>query len=140
MFKHILLGLSFILCVNCSAQAPSSHPIIAAYSQAYNDKDIKAIQAAMHPDIEWAAITGNEIEIHVSGKDALSKEMQSWFENPDLPKGSLRDWSINGNFVAVTETASWKTKTGGMKTQSALTVYELENNLIRRVYYYPALE
>jgi len=96
------------------------------------------MKALMHPDIEWVAIEGNDIEVHVSGKETLAKEMEGWFKNPKLPKGSLRDWSLNGDHIAVTETAHWTTEAGEKKSQSALTVYKLEDGLVRRVYYYPA--
>jgi hypothetical protein len=139
MTRYIIVGLTALYLTACAQPAvPETHPIISAYSQAYNDKDIETMSNLMHPDIEWVAVEGIEIDVHVSGKDTLTEAMQGWFENPDLPKGSLRDWSDNGDYVAVTETASWTDDTGTEKSQSALTVYELEDRLIRRVYYYPA--
>ena len=142
MIRIIGVCLTAFFLFGCSAEQSletQDHPLITAYSQAYNDKDIAAMTAFMHPDIEWLSVTGNKIVVEVSGKEALSTSMQEWFENPDLPKGKLRDWSLNGNYVAVTETAFWTTKEGEDKSQSALTVYELEDALIRRVYYYPSV-
>ena len=144
--KYVMISaLAASILISCSqppvsvSQPPvqTGHPIIQAYSQAYNDKDIETMEALMHPDIEWVSISGNEIEVHVSGKSILSKEMQEWFKNPKLPKGSLRDWSLNGDYVGVTETAHWVNDEWEEKSQSALTVYELQENLVRRVYYYP---
>lgn len=145
MKQLILSAFAASFLISCSqpavngSQPPAQkgHPIIQAYSQAYNDKDIGTMEALMHPNIEWVSISGNEIEVHVSGKATLSKEMQEWFKNPKLPKGSLRDWSLNGDYVGVTETAHWVSESGEEKSQSALTVYELKDNLVRRVYYYP---
>ena len=48
----------------------------------------------------------------------------------------IRDRSLNGDYVGVTETAHWVNDEGEEKSQSALTVYELQENLVRRVYYY----
>lgn len=138
MIKLYISILAAFFLLGCTqAATPEEHPIIAAYSNSYNEKDIETMRALMHPHIEWVAINGNETEVHMSGKEALATEMESWFENPNLPKGSLRDWSINGDTIAVTETAHWTTKDGAEKSQSALTVYELENDLVRRVYYFP---
>jgi hypothetical protein len=135
----LLISLTAFVLASCSKpQDIQTHPIISAYSQSYNAKDIETMAALMHPDIEWLSVNGNAIKIEVSGKGALVTEMDAWFAGGDLPKGSLRDWSLNGNYVAVSETASWKDNSGVEKSQSALTVYELENDLIRRVYYYPA--
>lgn len=97
------------------------------------------MSALMHPDIEWLSVKGNEIIVEESGKQALSTSMAEWFQSPNLPKGNLRDWNLNGDYVAVTETAAWTSDAGEDKSQSALTVYELEDNLIRRVYYYPSV-
>ena len=46
-------------------------------------------------------------------------------------------FGLNGNYVGVTETAHQANELGEEKSQSALTVYELKDNLVRRVYYYP---
>jgi len=138
MIRLCFLGLTALFLTACSQPIKQEgHPVIQAYSTAYNEKDIVTLKSLMHPDIEWVAVEGNEIEVHLSGKDNLATEMEKWFENPDLPTGSHRDWSINGNNVAVTEIAHWTTKDGEKKSQSALTVYELEHDLIRRVYYFP---
>lgn len=138
MIKIYFLGIIAVLTTACSQPAvQQGHPVIKAYSNAYNEKDINALKSLMHANIEWLAVTGNEIEVHVSGKETLATEMESWFENPNLPKGKHRDWSINGNNVAVTEIAYWTTKDGEEKSQSALTVYELKDGLVRRVYYFP---
>jgi len=138
----LYFSIIIVLCLTACTQAstPEGHPVIQAYSNAYNEKDIVSLRALMHPNIEWVAVKGNEIEVHMSGKEPLAAEMEKWFENPDLPTGSHRDWSINGKNVAVTEIAHWTTKDGEKKSQSALTVYELENDLVRRVYYFPETE
>ena len=139
MIKLYFLGILALAFTACSqATVQQGHPVISAYSNAYNEKDITTMRALMHKDIEWLGITGNDIEVHVSGRETLAKEMESWFENPKLPKGALKDWSINGNTVAVTETAFWTTDDGEEKSQSALTVYELKDKLVRRVYYFEA--
>ncbi|MEP3892094.1 MAG: nuclear transport factor 2 family protein [Hellea sp.] len=140
MIKLYFLSIFTLILTACSqATVQPGHPVIAAYSNAYNEKDITTMRALMHKDIEWVGVTGSDIEVHMSGKETLAKEMEIWFENPKLPKGALRDWSINGNMVAVTETAYWTTNDGEEKSQSALTVYELKDDLVRRVYYFEAV-
>ena len=142
MMRLICVTLAASALINCSQanvpETPDGHPTVKAYSNAYNAKDIDTLKSLMHPDIEWVSVTGSEIQVHISGKDALSKKMQDWFKNPKLPTGSLKGWSLNGDYVAVTETAHWTTDAGEAKSQSALTVYQFQNGLIRRVYYYAA--
>jgi hypothetical protein len=134
----VLFSVLGLTACNPQTSAPNEHPIISPYSAAWNDQDLESMASLMHEDIAWMSVEGDAIKIEISGKEAMVAEMKSWFEGGNLPRGSLRDWSVNGNYVAVTETASWTTKDGENKSQSALTVYELEDNLIRRVYYYPS--
>ena len=141
--RLVFLSL-FLFCVTkaSSAEGAVSGPaaIISAYSAAWNTQNLEQMAALMHPDIEWLSVNGSETTVETQGKAALVNAMREWFASPNLPSGSLRDWSINGHFVAVTETASWLDKTQQLQSQSALTVYELTDNLIRRVYYYPSVK
>ena len=139
--KFTFFAVSILWMSACAMPVASkSHPVIAAYSESWNEKDIHKMAALMHPDIQWLSVKDNTIVVEISGKSKLVAEMQQWFDSPDLPAGSLRDWSINGNFVAVTETAAWTDKSGTAQSQSSLTVYELKDKLIRRVYYYPSVK
>ncbi|GAA0859512.1 nuclear transport factor 2 family protein [Aliiglaciecola litoralis] len=140
-FAFTIVAVSVLLLSAC-AKLPSSHghPIIEAYSESWNEKNVQKMAALMHPQIQWLSVKGNTINVEISGKSELVEAMQKWFEDADLPAGSLRDWSLNGNFVAVTETATWIDDSGATQSQSSLTVYELEDDLIRRVYYYPSVK
>ncbi len=139
--KSIYLFIALFCLTACSPAKPSNeHPIVADYSAAYNAQDLQAMSALMHPDIEWLSVSGNKITVEAKGKDILTEAMKGYFSDPNMPTGVLRNWSINGDYIAVTETAHWTSKAGETKSQSALTVYQLENDLIRRVYYYPAVK
>lgn len=138
MKKHILIIAACLALTACN-QAATPHPIITAHVDAFNAKDVAAMAEFEHPDTEWFAVNGGDMTLEISGRDALSEMMKDYLKSNPNVTGKLRDWSINGNFISVTETASWTTKTGDEKSQSALAVYELENGLIRRVSYYPAV-
>ncbi|MDT0595471.1 nuclear transport factor 2 family protein [Glaciecola petra] len=136
----IFVGLLIaIFAAPSDANPKEQASIISAYSAAWNAKDLAKMATLMHPDIEWLSVSGSKISVETKGKDELVSALEKWFLSPDLPKGSLRDWSINGNFVAVTETASWLDDANQQQSQSSLTVYELQDKLIRRVYYYPSI-
>jgi len=114
--------------------------IISEHIRAFNAGDVEAMAEMQHPDIEWLSVSGTKLSVEVSGREALSKNMTEYFKSPTKVTGQLRGWSINMPYVSVTETASWTSKDGSETSQSSLTVYELDNNLIRRVWYYPAVE
>jgi hypothetical protein len=118
----------------------SPKSVITAHVDAFNRGDVEGMAKMQHPNIEWLSVSGNAVSVEVSGRDALSKNMADYFKSPTKVTGTLRDWNINAPYVSVTETASWTAADGTAKSQSSMTVYELENNLIRRVWYYPAVD
>lgn len=127
-------------CVNATLPehaVPKS--IITEHIRAFNVGDVAAMAKMQHPDIEWLSVSGAKISLQVSGRDALAKNMTEYFKSPTRVTGNLRDWSVNAPFISVTEVANWTAKDGTKKSQSSLTVYELQDNLIRRVWYYPAV-
>ena len=114
--------------------------IVSAHVDAFNEGDVAGMSKMQHPEIEWLNINGSTMTIQASGRAALAKNMQDYFNASTRVTGTLRDWSLNGDYVSVTETVRWKAADGKAKSQSALTIYQLEDNLIRRVWYYPSVE
>lgn len=114
--------------------------IVSAHVDAFNEGDVAGMSKMQHPNIEWLNITGSAMTVQSSGRAALAKNMQDYFNSTTRVTGTLRNWSLNGDYVSVTETVRWKAADGKTKTQSAITVYQLEDNLIRRVWYYPSVE
>lgn len=90
-----------------------------------------------HADIEWPRIIDSTVVVDVVGREELAPIMTDYRAASPSVTGTLRHWSVNGDYVSVTETASWVTEDGQKKAQSALTVYQIEGNLIRHVWYYP---
>lgn len=131
----LLLGLA--------AQGVAGPPVnpgetVNAYVAAYNDRDIDAMVALMHDDIEWLAVEGGQVSAMARGKADLVAQLREYVASPAATTSTLSDSVINGRFIAVTETASWISPDGDTRSQAALAVYELEDDLIRRVWYYPA--
>lgn len=137
----VLIAVLLTACIQPIEQQPTLPKIIISeHIQAFNAGDVEAMAKLQHPNIEWLTVSGNTISIEVAGRDALSKNMTEYFKSPTKITGNLRDWSVNDPYVSVTEIASWTAKDGTRRSQSSMTVYELEDNLIRRVWYYPAVD
>lgn len=111
--------------------------IVADYVELNNACDAAGMARLMHEDIEWLNISGDTVSTVSSGKDTLSAELASYMSNGCSTQSALSDFSVNGPYVAVTETVSWKGRDGAEQSQSATSVYEIENGLIRRVWYFP---
>lgn len=132
-------ALVFLLanCVMASRPATTQTDLVRAYVEAYNVRDLQAMAARMHPEIEWLSIEGSRAEIYASGKDDLTQQMREYLATSDTIS-EIDNLVINGAFVSVRETARWIAADGTPKAQSSLAVYEFEDDLIRRVWYFPA--
>lgn len=120
------------------ASKVTARAIVESYTQAYNDSDAEAMGEYMHDDIQWITIEGDRSSITSQGKGKLIEDMAGFFKGPIKITSRLHGWNENGAFVSVIETATWTTTSGIQKSQSANAIYQLENGLIRRVWYFPA--
>ncbi|UTW53997.1 nuclear transport factor 2 family protein [Kordiimonas sp. SCSIO 12610] len=119
---------------------PDSKSILSGYIDAYNRCDLKTLGTFFHEDIEWLSIEESRLQITSTGKETLLRELADYMQNGCTVRSELSEWSFNGKFVAVRETAFWQSADRKTLSQSATAVYELENNKIRRVWYYPAVK
>jgi len=135
------LALTLLSAVIIAACQPAAapHPVIVSHVSAFNAGDVAAMGRLEHPDIEWINVENSALSIEVSGRAELASMMTDYMLANPTVTGTLRDWSINGDYVSVTETATWTNTAGAQQSQSALSVYQIEDNLIRRVWYYPAV-
>ena len=137
MKSIVILFVTFLLW-GCSP-SDEAHPVISSHGEAFNAGDIEAMSSLQHPDIEWFAVDGSEMRLEIAGRDALAEMLVAYRNSNPTVTGTMSDWSQNGPYIAVTETASWTVKDGANRSQSATSVYEMEEGLIRRVWYFPAV-
>lgn len=137
-------AMAFAALASCASMIPApdndEHAIISAYTEAYNDRDVAAMSALMHPDIQWLAIEGDKVEIYADGKADLIAQMTDYVASPAATTSSLGTPIADGPYLAVRETARWSQTDGTPAEQSALAVYEISGGLILRVWYYPATQ
>lgn len=138
------LGAIVMLATGCggepappSASSPVTAPV-TAFVEAYNARQLSPMTALMHPDIQWLAIDGDSVVVMADGKADLSAQMETYMASPSATRSTLSTPIVDGRFVAVQETAHWTNDAGDATAQSSLAIYELEDGLIRRVWYYPA--
>jgi len=140
IFIGTLYVPALLLLAACSQPLSTNESIVTDYIQATNEKDLEHITALMHEDIEWIQITGSEQQIMAGGRDALLAEIKSMMDSGFEATSALSDIADNGRFVTAIETVSYTRKNGEPATQSANSVYEIEDGIIRRVWYYPAVK
>ena len=99
---------------------------------------MEALVATVSDDFVWYNIDGAKMAAETSDRDSLRKGMQGYFKSVPSARSVIDALTVNGAFVSVKERAMWKNKAGESKSQSALAVYEVQEGLIRRVWYFPA--
>ncbi|MEM8725597.1 MAG: nuclear transport factor 2 family protein [Pseudomonadota bacterium] len=144
MIAKVLLAIAALL--SAAALSAEDEPSatdegyskVIAYVEAYNARDLQAMMALMHDDVQWLSIEGSSVAIFADGKQDLASQMEGYFASPSATRSEVLSYVVDGRFVSVREVASWTDKEGAEKSQSALAVYEFEDGLVRRVWYYPA--
>ncbi len=119
-------------------EAPPGLQVVRAFVAAFNAQDPDAMVALTHPDVEWLSVDGDRVSVDARGHDALREAMTGYFASTKNVASALEALLATGRFVTARERVFWDTGTGEARTQAALSVYELEGERIRRVWYFPA--
>ena len=121
------------------ALTPASSPeaVVRANFEAFNRQDIDALVATVAEDFIWYNIENDKMAIEASGRESLRMGLQDYFKALPTARSVAETMAASGPYVSVRERASWTTRTGEKKSQVAITVYEVRNGLIKRVWYYP---
>jgi hypothetical protein len=113
--------------------------VIEKFVEVFNQHDLDAMIALTEPDVQWLSVDGEKIAVETAGHDALRNYMKRYFTSIPSAKSKIERSMVAGQYVTIWERASWQAKSGE-KSQSALAVYELKNNRIFRVWYYPMVK
>ncbi len=116
---------------------PHAVELVGAFAAAYNCGDLETMMAHLADDAAWYAIDGDETMVMAEGADALRAELESYVSPDAPPRSAIEIVKSHGPFVTTLERAFW-TVDGLEKSQAAFAVYEVEDDAIRRVWYFPA--
>lgn len=101
----VFFGLMFFALVGCvsSQGLPTrrDHATISSYTQAYNERDIRAMSALMHPDVQWLSVEGQEVQVVATGKADLVAQMSAYVSPPSATSSTLEGAVVNGPYLAV---------------------------------------
>lgn len=140
MNHTIKTGISsaFIVFITACTQNEISpeQAVVEQYTAAYNEADVTSMAALMSDNVQWFAIEGGVTVPMADGKEDLSAQLTTYLASTNTTS-TLSDWTQNGAFLSVIETASWSSQSGETMSQSSLAVYEIRNDRIQRVWYYP---
>lgn len=137
MFITGRLMALFVLAVSSIAQAQSPEEVVERYMAAYNDHDIEAMLALVDADVQWLSIDGERIRVETEGSGALAEAMRGHFESMPSTRSEIETMMVSGSRVSVREKA--RCRIGDeWREQAALSVYQVADGRIRRVWYFAA--
>lgn len=135
-----LLKITLLLCCFAAPGFASSNPdIIKKFIAAYNQKDLGTMLSMTAPAMKWLSVTGHQISIETSNQQELKSAMQGYFDSMPDARSEVRNLHHSGPFVYALEEAFW-TVEGTEKSQCSMAIYELADEKIKHVWYFPSHE
>lgn len=123
----------------------SSVGILQAYLAAFNAQDLDAMMELVSPHVEWVNHMKSGRTAKADGQSALRQQMADYFKAVPSVQMELEGLFTSGRIVSVRERATWSvTQTDGTKevdvkfSSVSISIFETEENLIRRVWHFPA--
>lgn len=131
----VVAGVALWAALDSSRALPVQ--VVERYMAAYNDHDVDAMLELVHPDVQWLSIDGDRIQVETDGAEALAEALRGYFEAVPSTRSSIESMMVSGKRVSVRERAHWESS-GQPRSQAALSVYEIVDGRIVRVWYFPA--
>lgn len=142
-----LLALVLLAPGIARAQSPASPPaaadptaaesLIRRYVDAFNRHDVDATVGCVDTSFRWYNIAADSMQLTMAGRDTQRSGLARYFKAFADVHSDISALAVNGPWVMVREQVRW-TGAKGRAENIALAVYEVRENLIRRVYYFPA--
>ena len=133
---YCVMLFCFVLSTHSLAASERSEQV-KQFVAAFNAHDAELMSQYVTDDMQWLSVNCDRVAVETSGKSELIKAMDRYFKSCASCQSELTDITVLGNRVSTVEEASWR-QNGELKSQKSLAVYEFNNSLIRRVYYFPA--
>lgn len=134
LVMRLVIGL-FLLALSVYAQ--SKKTLVENFYSAFNAHDVEKMASFVSDDINVLYINKNTVVQDVKNIDMLKSSMTSYFSSIQSARSEIQNIMISGSYVSVHEKVSWISN-GSVKSQFALGVFEIRNNKICRVWYYPS--
>lgn len=135
--KTILLLVASLLISPSINASETETRVVESFVEAYNQQDVVAMIKLTTSDVNWMSVESKTLSVITEGQEQLKKAMQSFFENGNHGRSEILNIHRSGDFVHTVEKAIWSSG-GEEKSQCSLAVYELKEEKITDVWYYPA--
>lgn len=138
MRPYLLLLLLLAASLASAQEAGPNHArTVRDFVAASNRQDVDAMLAATVEDFRWIQVVGDRATTEVTGHEDLRNWLQSYFSSTPGAHADIGPVAVHGAFASTIETASWTSRDGTRKAQSATSVYEFApDGRIRFVWYF----
>jgi len=110
---------------------------VERFIAAFNQHNVDVMLELSAVDMRWMSVSGEQISIETSTHAELREAMGSYFESTPSARAEVRSISESGSFVSTLEEAFWSSG-GAEKSRCSMAVYELFEQKIQNVWYFPA--
>jgi hypothetical protein len=114
--------------------------LLRAYLEAFNRHDAEAVAAFCAEDFKWYSVDGDQTSTDASSRAQLRDWLVGYFKSFPTVRSEFLSVEQAGPYLTVRERPSWDNKEGKRVSQQAHGVYEIRDNLIRRVWYFPSVK
>jgi hypothetical protein len=133
------LGLLVLAGVATAMPPVEAEQRVRGFVESANRHDVDAMLAATEAGFRWMQVSGDRVEVEVSGHDQLRSWLEGYFRTTPDSRSTLGAISVDGSYASAVETVEYRSGSGEVKRQSATSVYEFgSGGLIRNVWYFPA--
>jgi hypothetical protein len=112
--------------------------VVRAFVEAYNRHDVAGMLALADTAVVWLSVAGDSVVVEARGAAELARGLEGYFRDVPSAASEVEAVTALGPWVAVRERARW-TGEAGPRAQAALSVYEVRDGRVRRVWYYPVV-
>lgn len=126
----LIVLLSWPVCVTAT---PTKQ--VELFIDAYNQHDIEKMLEKTSEQVKWLYNINDKLLLETEGKDALRAAMVEHFKQQTHARSLIKRSLTLGDTVAVIEEAF---SNDGERSQCALSIYQMQQDLIKSVTYYAA--
>lgn len=116
----------------------SAAAVVREYMRAYNAHDMAGVAARLAPGFTWFNVAGDSTMVELRGRDAVRQALERYFASLPSARSEIESLTTLGPWVSVRERAHWDSPEGA-RSQASLSVYEVRDGAILRVWYFPSV-
>ncbi len=145
MLVRLGIAVLVMFAMACSPDAERAAPpaatsdaerVVSDLMEAFNAHDADKMREFWHGDVVWFEVSGDQSSAVTTSASQLYTELVAYFEAYPTVSSSLKNISVNGNYLTAIERPIWE-QDGERKSQASVVVYEIVDGKVKRFWYYP---